>query len=556
MAQRTATFTTEFRHEIEAEQSRWLRRRFLWYCGVVGGLTLLSAVIHLITLIVSFVAQTPMINRMSEALQICDGSLALAAFTWAFLKVRRTALPRAQIIRLVSVLILAYGMLSIIRVPLTFEIVGTEKMLEAAAEVQRLRAGHKLEKSAESTPTEQAAATAGDEASGEPDATTEQSQESASTASVAQGDTASGDESKPSKRVLTVEQLEAQAVSAGGLMAIGITHLFACLFLPLTPRESWRPVWPLLLMSGAVTLYYVPTLWIAITFVVCSPLVVLPGLGICWWRQSRFKDRFTTMMVKSRYTELKQELTSARQIHESLFPRPILDGPVRFTFRYEPMRSIGGDYLYARTAGTPEQPVLHVVILDVTGHGITAALTVNRLHGEIDRQFGVNPNLTPGELLVGLNSYLHHTLAIHSVYATALCMRIDSSNNTVTWASAGHPPAFVRGVDGTVQRLDPTTLVLGACRGDDFQPCEESAHFGRGDVLIAYTDGAIEARNDQGKMLMLAGMERLVAALRDEHTPARARCGVACEVVLHGVDMHRFGPLQDDTLIVEVARGL
>src|SRR5690606_31991441 len=148
--------------------------------------------------------------------------------------------------------------------------------------------------------------------------------------------------------------------------------------------------------------------------------------------------------------------------------------------------------------------------------GIGAALTVNRLHGEIERQLGERADAQPGDLLTGLNDYLHHTLASHSVYATALFLRIDPNTGRLSWASAGHPPAFLRTLEGRIERLDSTTLVLGACRGSDFVPNEQSCRFLPGDMLIAYTDGAIEARNSAGRMLSVDGLQRAIASARPD----------------------------------------
>lgn len=344
-----------------------------------------------------------------------------------------------------------------------------------------------------------------------------------------------------------------EIASLGTIFGIFVAHFTASLFIPWTPREAIRPLAPLLIIYAIRALIFSGApLWVRIIFVCLSPLIAVPGLAVSAWRNSRFRERFGIQMLKGRYGEIKQELASARQIHESLFPKPMLTGPVRFEYRYEPMRQIGGDYLFTKLTPIEGQahPVLHMAVVDVTGHGIGAALTVNRLYGEIARRFGENSNASPGEILTGLNDYLHHTLATHSVYATAVCLRFDPNACTLEWASAGHPPAFLRTVDGRIDRLDSTTLVLGACRGVDFQPNPQSAKFHPGDMVLVYTDGAIEARNAQGRMLGLRGLESLVASAPPDET------GGFASAILRGVDEHRFGPPQDDTLVVEVWRPL
>src|SRR5690606_28540475 len=93
--------------------------------------------------------------------------------------------------------------------------------------------------------------------------------------------------------------------------------------------------------------------------------------------------------LATRYGEFRRELTDARRIHESLFPKPKCEGDVHFLYLYEPMRQIGGDYLFVSCAPTDDgrREMLSFVVIDVTGHGIPAALTVNRLHGELSRLF-------------------------------------------------------------------------------------------------------------------------------------------------------------------------
>jgi sigma-B regulation protein RsbU (phosphoserine phosphatase) len=144
---------------------------------------------------------------------------------------------------------------------------------------------------------------------------------------------------------------------------------------------------------------------------------------------------------------------------------------------------------------------------------------------------------------------VHLTLANHSVYVTALCFKIDHEADTLHYASGGHPPAFLRAVDGTIERLDSTAFVLGAAAGGDFQPCPRSLRFGPGDALIAYTDGATEARDMQGRYLGVAGIQRVVASgLGDaESWPA---------ALAAAVDSHRHGPIADDTLVIEITRPL
>ncbi|CAN0588179.1 unnamed protein product, partial [Laminaria digitata] len=156
--------------------------------------------------------------------------------------------------------------------------------------------------------------------------------------------------------------------------------------------------------------------------------------------------------------------------------------------------------------------------------------------------------------LCKLNKYVHLTLAKHSIYATAVCIRVNSTTGKVEYASGGHPPAFIRGIDGSLEDLAPTTFVLGACSEDDFEAGQIEVDFAPGDSLIAYTDGAIEARSLEGKMLHIDGLRRLLCAQIMPGTP-NAGQGLWAEKILDEVAAFRCGlPPDDDTLAIEIYR--
>jgi sigma-B regulation protein RsbU (phosphoserine phosphatase) len=261
-------------------------------------------------------------------------------------------------------------------------------------------------------------------------------------------------------------------------------------------------------------------------------------------RHSRRYELAERAFFYKRYRDVRRELVDARRIHEALFPREITQGPVQFSYRYEPMQQIGGDFIFVHEAAPGK---LNVILLDVTGHGILAALTVNRIWGELTRITAERPDIKPGELLCLLNRYAHLTLATHSIYLTALCMRIDTHNDELIYASGGHPPAFIVRATGEIEELFSTTFVLGACSGEDFEDGAAHVPFLPGDRLVAYTDGITETLSATGRLL---GLEGLRAIMRDVAT----RRGPLADAVLAATDAKRVGARADDTLVVELRR--
>jgi serine phosphatase RsbU (regulator of sigma subunit) len=358
--------------------------------------------------------------------------------------------------------------------------------------------------------------------------------------------------------LVVLDGLNHVAIRAGdiglmsGLVFFGVTHFVASTLFPWSAGQAVRPAVIVLVVSAISTLTIEGgTLAAHVIGIAFSPFVVAPGILFCWGRHSRRMERFRHSFVDQRYGVLRQELAYARAIHEALFPQPKTNGSVRLAYRYEPMRQIGGDYLHATVCPTDDgrDEKMSLVLMDVTGHGIPAALSVNRLHGEMELCFADDPDVAPGEVLRRLNRYVHLTLAKHSIFVTALCLRVDPLNGTVEHASAGHPPAFLRGCDGTLRELESTAIVLGAIPDREFDPAPETTDFRPGDSVIAYTDGATEARAESGEMLRVAGLRRLLA------DPTPIEPGTWPERLLDVVWRHRGGlPPEDDTLIVEVYR--
>lgn len=468
----TATVTTDFRSEYEAQRWLFLRRRILWFTGFLAGF---FAFLLLWQTLWAIFDPSGINTLFWVRLLVRSTTLALYGAAYVYSSTRRSRLTRRRMVWIVTGLILTTAFL----------------LYFPAWVVSSLVNGSVLGGAAMAPPT-----------------------------------------------------------LPEWLMQVMLLHIVASLFIPWTPKESLKPLIPVLGMNLLLEAFSGESILVKIIEVTLACAIVFPGMGLAWWRQGRFHARFHYTALRGRYSQMKRELTDAQRIHEALFPKPIREGTVRFEYLYEPMRQIGGDFLYTHRHGEGDDAALSVIIIDVTGHGIPAALTVNRLHGELQRLFGETPRLNPGEALEAINRYVYLTMAEHSVFATALCLRINPGEGTLEYANGGHPPAFVRSIDGRIDQLDSTTFVLGVVHDDVFTPGQRSIPFGPGDAMVAYTDGATEAIDSTGRMLCIEGIRRIVAS---DHPGIENSLS---HVLLEAVTTHRYGPIQDDTLIVEIRRPL
>ncbi|QQS08823.1 MAG: serine/threonine-protein phosphatase [Phycisphaerales bacterium] len=544
--------TREFGIELEAERQSLLRRRFLWYAATAAGLQVLFLIVWIWSQRWSEFGERP----VATAVSLLASSITLGAFAWAFWYYHRHPPhlpPRLPVLTAVSGLIILTGVFTIVR-----------------GDLPRVIAEDIAGMVLPGAPRELAGTIQAHGTGSEPSASTSSSSEASpvETPNVGATTISARERAAAARR----ERREIAAIRASiDLLPLMVSHVLACCFLPWTPRECVRPLIPLLSFNAAMVVGYVGVLALlhqieaiyalfGVGMLAFTPLIAAPGAGICWYRDTRFRDETTGRLLRGRYSQIKADLNQARRIHEALFPRPFRDEHFGLTYRYEPMRHIGGDYLFVareRDLVTNDEHRfgrLSLALIDVTGHGIPAALTVNRLYGELQRLFGEDPDASPADILRSLNRYVSLTLANHAVFMTAACFRMDPNTDALEFASAGHPPSHVVGPDGSIHELAATTHLLGATgHTGAFDPAMITVPFAPGDTLIACTDGAIEARPrnvPRGKMLGLARYRALIA----EVNPL-SNSGYAKEI-LRRVDEFRGGPPEDDTLIVEVTRVL
>ncbi|MEM7229558.1 MAG: PP2C family protein-serine/threonine phosphatase [Planctomycetota bacterium] len=317
-------------------------------------------------------------------------------------------------------------------------------------------------------------------------------------------------------------------------------HVTTCLLLPWRPLESVRP-FTALLITMALIILILPRQagWIArIVLIIVSPTILVPGLLICLWRLKRHSVTFQRRMLGQHFTTMRQEMYRARTIHESMFPNPYADEFVRFEYKYRPMRELGGDFIHLTVS---PQGILYGTLLDVTGHGLPAALTVNRLYGELERLRAEDPDIQPDVLLALLNRYVHLTMQRHNIYVTAISVTIDPFIGHVQYANAGHPPGFLRDAGGNVLDLGSTGALLGALSPDEYEIELRDVALSPGDVVVLYTDGAFEAKNREGTMLGLHTLRTMLA-----HQPPPASWPTFLDA---NVANHHAGLSDDDVLI-------
>lgn len=192
-----------------------------------------------------------------------------------------------------------------------------------------------------------------------------------------------------------------------------------------------------------------------------------------------------------RLASVESELATARRIQESILPRRTPSVADVATV-YLPASSVAGDYFDFIDV---DEHRFGVVIADVSGHGVGAALVASMLKVAIAMEAAHVRE--PARLLAELNAFFCGKL--ERQFITAAVAFLDTSNGNVVVSSAGHPPPLIRRANGAVEEIAASGFVLGRMRSAQYN--DVSLTLAEGDALVFYTDGVIEAEGYSSERL-------------------------------------------------------
>lgn len=193
-----------------------------------------------------------------------------------------------------------------------------------------------------------------------------------------------------------------------------------------------------------------------------------------------------------------QELEMARRVQESLLPVQYPDLPgYDFHHFYRPMIQIGGDYFdYLRL----DDGRLAIIVGDVVGHGIPAALLMAKLSSECRMGLQTSDSLSTLAKLVN-ESFARLP---PEKYATLIVTVLDPENHRLEVMNGGHLPPIRRRSDGSVEEINPVRNFAIGLYGDEeikggieFQSYHIELQ--PGDSILLHTDGLNEAHNEAGE---------------------------------------------------------
>jgi sigma-B regulation protein RsbU (phosphoserine phosphatase) len=207
---------------------------------------------------------------------------------------------------------------------------------------------------------------------------------------------------------------------------------------------------------------------------------------------------------------LERDMQLAADIQRRILPRGVPEVPGYELLGWNrPARQIGGDYydLFRRPDGRIE-----LVVGDVSGKGMPAALMVSTLHSALHLlldQAGFGP-----PLLEMLNRHVLESSAANK-FITLLLAELDPETGLLTYLNAGHNPGFlVRHSEAAgplaIEQLGSSGLPIGVLPGSRF--LARTVALEPGDLVCIYSDGITEAESAADEEF---GTARLLALLRE-----------------------------------------
>lgn len=201
----------------------------------------------------------------------------------------------------------------------------------------------------------------------------------------------------------------------------------------------------------------------------------------------------------------KEELKIAKSVQKSLLPSEMQHND-RFEILGYSMAAdeVGGDYYDVLE---PADGIFNLIIGDVSGKGTSAAFNMAQMRGIFHSLAQKDEN--PASFIKQANAAMSRCLE-KSSFITAMYFRIDTANSKMDFVRAGHCPAlFYSASSNKICRLENNGLGLGILRNSEYDQYveEHTIAYEPGDLLLLYTDGIVEAKNENNQQFSLEYLE-------------------------------------------------
>jgi sigma-B regulation protein RsbU (phosphoserine phosphatase) len=240
---------------------------------------------------------------------------------------------------------------------------------------------------------------------------------------------------------------------------------------------------------------------------------------------------------------MKRDIEIAREIQRRLVPRvpPQMPG-VDLAFATRPAKMVAGDYFDAFRR-SKDGPLL-LAVADVSGKSVPAAMLMANFLAALRALACSRSSLD--ELITGLNHLACSNNLNGRRFTTAFLAELDPGTGELRYVSAGQNPPILKRSDGSIERLSSESMPLGVELNELYE--SGRTRLSPADLLVIFTDGITEARNEDGEEF---GDKRLVALLAE---PQQDTAGVTHTHIMQALDKFVGQTPQHDDITCMVVR--
>ncbi|MFE5321031.1 PP2C family protein-serine/threonine phosphatase [Paenibacillus sp. NPDC056579] len=202
---------------------------------------------------------------------------------------------------------------------------------------------------------------------------------------------------------------------------------------------------------------------------------------------------------KENEARIKSELELAKQVQSSVLSQPIAMDRLDICASYHPSFELAGDlYSWYRI----DDHRYGIILLDMMGHGISSSLVcmfISSVMQDTITRF-VSPELVIAELNRYMNQLNNRKDNPINYYFTAIYLLMDTSNSTIEYVNAGHPPGLLFEEGKPVKLLETGSCAVGFFEQMHIE--KELIQYERPIRLFMFTDGLLEALEEEGRCEM------------------------------------------------------
>ncbi|MGK5093606.1 SpoIIE family protein phosphatase [Deltaproteobacteria bacterium TL4] len=214
---------------------------------------------------------------------------------------------------------------------------------------------------------------------------------------------------------------------------------------------------------------------------------------------------------KARELILTEELQQARETQKVLLPQQLPEIPgIRIATKFIPMAEVGGDFYNIFPV---DEDHFGLMVADVTGHGISAALISFMVSGAFST--ASQGQLSPKQVLSETNLMLHGKLP-STKFSTMFYCIFDVLKKSLVFSSASHPnPLLIRAQSKEILALKSRGMFVGIFSNEIACFEEQTLSLDPGDKLLIFTDAMVEVVDKHNEILGEEGLSLFLSQHRE-----------------------------------------